>query len=155
MAFASTKIIPLDRYNWELVLNLRITPEQEAFTPSALYSLAQANFDNLIPYGITYKDKMVGMIMYGDFAGICWISRILVDQEYQRRGIGTVAIRQMIELLQRKVSCKEIRTSHARGNYGASSFFAELGFEPLEDALNEEVVMRYTVKRSDPQDLFF
>lgn len=152
MALTSTKIIPLDRYNWELVLNIRLTPEQETYTPSALYSLAQANFDDLHPFGISYKGQMVGMIMYGDFGGICWISRIIVDMEYQRRGIGSAALMQMIELLQRRISCKEIRTSYAKGNYGASSFFAEMGFEPLEDVLSEEIVMKYGVRRG--VDLF-
>ncbi|MCI4670821.1 MAG: GNAT family N-acetyltransferase [Bacteroidia bacterium] len=138
-----TRIISLDRYNWELALNISLSPEQEVYTPSVMYSLAQAKFENLIPYGITYKGKMVGMMMYGDFGGICWISRILIDQEFQRMGIGSTALRQLVEILERKMSCKEIRTSYAKGNYAASSFFAEMGFEPLEDALNEEVVLRY------------
>jgi len=148
MSYTSTKIIPLDRYNWELCMNVRLSPEQEVFTPSVLYSLAQAKFENLNPYGIEYKAKMVGMMMYGDFGGICWISRILVDIDYQRMGIGSNALRQLIGLLQRRMSCKEIRTSYAKGNYGASHFFKGMGFEALEDALNEETVMVYTAKRA-------
>lgn len=146
MALTSTRIIPLDRYNWELALKIQLTPEQESFTPSVLYSLAQANFDKLYPYGITYKGKMVGMIMYGDFSGICWVSRILIDKDHQRKGIGSTALTQLIDLLRRRMSCKEIRTSYAKGNYGASSFFSDFGFEPLEDALHEEIVMRYLPK---------
>ena len=136
-----TRIIPLDRYNWELCLNIRMTPEQEGYIPPVLYSLAQAKFENLHPYGIEHGEDMVGLMMYGQFGGICWISRIMIDHEFQRNGIGTNALKQLIQQLQLKFTCKEIRTSYARENLGAARFFENLGFIPMEDGLNDEVVM--------------
>jgi len=141
-----TRIIPLDRYNWELCTHIQLEPEQEAFTPPVLYSLAQAKFENLHPYGIEYKGEMVGMIMYGDFGGICWISRIAIDRKFQRMGIGFAAMKLMIGQLERKLSCKEIRTSYARGNVGAAAFFSEIGFTKLEEAMDEEIVLQYPVR---------
>lgn len=135
-----TQIVPLDRYNWESCLNISLTPDQEQFLPSVLYSLAQANFENLHPYGIVYREKMVGFMMYGEFTGICWINRIMIDQEYQRQGIGHAAMRQLIEKLWSKRTCKEIRTSYSRHNYIVDQFFKSLGFVGGAEMEGEEIV---------------
>ena len=134
---ALTQIIPLDRYNWELCLDIKLTEMQEHFIPSVLHSLAQANFENLTPMGILYRDKMVGFIMYGEFGGICWLNRIIIDREYQRMGIGSSAVRQLLTLLKRKVTCREIRTSYAAENEAANDFFQSLGFVPGENITGE------------------
>ena len=138
-----TRIIPLDRYNWESCLEIRITPEQENYLPSVLYSLAQANFENLIPLGIVYHDKIVGFMMYGMFGGICWINRIMIDQEYQRMGIGSNALKQLIFELRQKHHCREIRASFSNKNLSASLFFSQMGFNPINEALDDETVVRY------------
>lgn len=140
---AFCQIIPLDRYNWELCLEIEMEPEQRAFIPSVLYSLAQAKFEQLVPYGIMHHGKMVGFIMYGNFAGICWISRVIIDKDYQNQGIGRTAVRQLIEVMQGKISCKEIRTSYQADNHAAATFFAKLGFQPLPKVLGDEVVAQY------------
>ncbi|RMG59638.1 MAG: GNAT family N-acetyltransferase [Bacteroidetes bacterium] len=133
----------LDRYNWELCLDLRLSPEQEAFVPSVLYSLAQSRFEQLTPYGIRAGGHMVGFIMYGTFGQICWINRVLVDHAHQGKGIGQSAVRQLIALLQRQHSCREIRTSHAAENAAAAAFFGGLGFVPVAEPLEDEVVLRW------------
>ena len=138
-----TRIIPLDRYNWESCLKVKLTPEQESYLPSVLYSLAQAKFENLNPLGIVYKDQMVGFLMYGIFGGICWINRIMIDQDYQRLGIGSNALRQLIYELRQKYHCREIRASYAKNNHSANLFFAQMGFQPINEALDDETVVRY------------
>lgn len=143
MSIADTHIEPLDRYNWELCLDLELLPEQAAFVPSVLYSLAQARFENLTPYGIRAGGHMAGLIMYGEFGDMCWINRVLIDRNYQRQGIGQAAVRQLIDLLRRRRRCSEIRTSHATGNEAAAAFFAALGFVPVAEPLDDEVVLRW------------
>ncbi len=140
---AFCRIIPLDRYNWELSLKIRLSPIQEEFTPSVLYSLAQAKFEDLSPYGILYGDDMVGFIMYGEFGGICWISRIMIDEHYQRMGIGKSAMRQLLEMLGKNIRCKEIRTSFSIRNTIAKEFFTSLGFKIIDEPIGEEVVAQY------------
>ena len=140
---AYCRIVPLDRYNWEGCLKISLLPEQESFVPSVLYSLAQARFENLSPYGIEVEGEIVGLIMYGDFGGICWISRVLIDYRYQRQGIGNAAIRQLLEHLGGKYSCKEIRTSYSMSNDAADKFFRSMGFRPISEPVDGEVVARY------------
>ncbi len=134
-------LVPLDRYNWEEVIDLQLSPDQQAFIPGTLYSLAQAKFENLTPLGIMADSRMVGLVMYGEFGGICWISRIMIDYDHQRQGIGREAMQELLTSLKRNISCKEIRTSHAINNYAAADFFSALGFKPVADPLEDEVVM--------------
>lgn len=136
----SVTIVPLDRYNWESILSLRPKPEQEAFLPSVLYSLAQARFENLHPYGITFQGDMVGYLMYGDFNGICWISRILIDKDYQGASIGSHALGLLLDFLRSKPGCREIRTSFDPANEAARHFFLNLGFELITPTLEYEWV---------------
>ncbi|MEZ4829206.1 MAG: GNAT family N-acetyltransferase [Bacteroidia bacterium] len=143
---ASATIISLDRYNWELCLDIQMEPEQEQFIPSVLYSLAQANFEDLHPYGILYGDRMVGFLMYGIFGGICWINRVIVDREYQGQGIGKSAVKELIYMLKGKITCREIRTSYAAENFVADQFFRGIGFVPLNEEMEHEVVARYEGK---------
>jgi diamine N-acetyltransferase len=140
---AYCRIVPLDRYNWEACLDIRLLPEQESFVPSVLFSLAQARFENLSPFGIQVEGEMVGMIMYGDFGGICWISRILIHYEHQGKGVGKAAMRQLLEHLTGKASCKEIRTSYAAHNEAAANFFTLIGFRPISEPVDGEIVARY------------
>lgn len=137
------RIVPLDRYNWELTLNIKLSPVQEEHTPSVLYSLAQANFEKLHPYGILFDDEMVGFIMYGEFAGICWINRIMVDEKHQRKGIGRAALRQLLELLKKKIRCKEIRTSFSVRNISARLFFESMGFQVLDEPVGGELIATF------------
>lgn len=140
---AFCQIVPLDRYNWELCLNINLTPEQERFVPSILYSLAQAKFENLHPFGVLHHDEIVGFIMYGEFGGICWINRIVIDKEFQGMGIGRSAVRQLVELLSGKIGCKEIRTSVSAENLAARRFFQTMGFSDMQQAFDDEVVLVY------------
>jgi diamine N-acetyltransferase len=137
------QIIPLDRFNWEDYLHLRLRPEQEGYVPGVLYSLAQARFEALTPYGIRAGGEAAGFLMYGDFGGICWISRLLVDRDFQRRGVGREALRQLLALLRRRPACREVRTSYAADNSAAERLFASMGFEPLGEPVDGEIVARW------------
>ncbi|MEM7371592.1 MAG: GNAT family N-acetyltransferase [Bacteroidota bacterium] len=139
----SVELIPLDRFNWEECLAIQISPEQENFVPPILYSLAQAKFESLTPFGVRLSGKMIGFLMHGEFSGICWLNRILIDADYQNQGIGEMAVKKWIQKMVYKVNCKEIRTSYARENYSAAQFFEKLGFIPIDDGLKEEIVARY------------
>ncbi|GAB4403672.1 MAG: GNAT family N-acetyltransferase [Bacteroidia bacterium] len=142
---ARISLEPLDRYNWELCLDLQLAPGQETYVPGVLYSLAQARFENLVPYGVRDGEQMVGFVMYGEFGGICWISRVLIDRAHQRRGVGRAAVQLLLRQLRLRPACREIRTSYARENTAAGAFFRSLGFtDILPDVLDEEIVLRYT-----------
>lgn len=144
MQHPSCEIVPLDRYNWELCLKIEIHESQRAFTPSILHSLAQAKFEALTPYGVVYQGEMIGFLMYGTFGGICWINRIIIDRQYQGKGLGSAALTLLLRKLRNYTDCKEIRTSYAEENRAAERLFSANGFVPMASALDDgEVVMRY------------
>lgn len=144
MTKENVSIRPLDRFNWESALELELHDYQRDFLPDVLYSIAQSKFENLFPHGIFLGGKMVGFLMYGNFGGICWINRIMVDKNFQKDGIGSHALTQILQQLQRDPSCKEIRTSFSRQNSVAEHFFGQHDFRKVTDSLEDEVVLRYS-----------
>lgn len=135
------KLELLDRFNWDQTLDITLQPEQLAFVPSVMYSLAQSAFEKQDAYGVRLDDAMVGLVLVGKVGSMSWITRIYVDAEYQGLGIGTEALTQLISNL--KLRSSEIRTSYARGNGAAEALFQKLGFYPLPEVLDEEIVLIY------------
>lgn len=139
----NTSLIPLDRFNWELYINITLLETQKEFVPPILYALAQAYFEKLTPLGINADNEPVGFAMYGIFGGIAWINRLMIDKDFQGRGIGKKAVALLIERLKKEPQCQEIRTSYAKNNTDAALFFSALGFEEINHTLAEEIVAVY------------
>ncbi|MFO0398684.1 MAG: GNAT family N-acetyltransferase, partial [Sphingobacteriia bacterium] len=75
------RIEPLTIANWERVLSLRVEEEQQKFIPDNLFSIAQAKFEPQSEVLGIYKDqRLVGMMIVAYWAGVYWISRIMIDQ---------------------------------------------------------------------------
>lgn len=137
-------LLPLDRYTWEACAALETLPEDTQFMPSVLHSLAQAKFEPLTPLGIAQDGQMVGFAMYGVFGGICWISRILVAAPHREKGLAREAISLLVKQLQLRQECREIRASYHPENLAAAHLFASAGFVPINYAMEEEVVVKWT-----------
>lgn len=121
---------------------LQVHPHQADFLPSVLYSLAQSKFENLFPFGIYHAQEMVGFAMYGEFSGVCWVTRLLIDKAHQGKGYGKAALMELLGLLRSLPRCREVRTSVARQNALAEYLFQSVGFERVADPLADEIVMR-------------
>lgn len=137
-------IVPLNRWNWEKYLSIKVESSQEEFIPSVLFSIAQSKFENLIPCGINQDDTVVGFMMYGDLGGIIWINRIMIDVAFQRKGIAKECLVLLLNQIRRTYFSQiEIRTSYARKNLAAKALFESLGFEAINDHLADEIVATY------------
>lgn len=134
-------ISSLDRFNWELALNLDIADDQRGYIPNNLYSIAQSKFEDCHPFGIWMGKTMVGFQMYCHFQGICWISRIMIDRAHQNKGIGKKALVLLIAELRKDFRCKEIRTSFQQQNALAEVLFSGVGFKRIGEAVDGEIVM--------------
>ena len=144
-----TVLIPLNRFNWENYLKIEISPQQQQFCPSVLYSLAQAYFENITAFGINFDEKPVGFITYANFSGIFWISRVMIDIRHQQKGIARAALVSLIDSLFRKAPNTEIRTSFSPENKAARNLFQSLGFEPINKEMKEEIVAVWNGKRTN------
>lgn len=111
--------------------------------PSNLHSIAQSKFEELTACGIFAGDDLVGFLMYGNFGGVYWVNRIMVDKAYQEMGYGRTALDKLLQQLKTKPDCHEVRTSFVRQNAIAEYFFGMAGFQRIADGLDGEIVMRW------------
>ena len=92
----------IDKENWEECVELKVSEEQKDFVASNWYSILQAKFeDKCYPFCIYDGEIMVRFLMY-DFdeetkrMGMC---RLMVDQKFQCKGYGKIAVLKLLELI--------------------------------------------------------
>ena len=92
--------------------------------------LAKAYANSLYILGAYEDEKLVGIIRaVGDGHSILFIQDILVDPEYQRRGIGTALTNALLEKYQ-NVYQIELATDNTEKTI---HFYKSLGFRPLHE----------------------
>lgn len=88
---------------------------------------------------------MVGFLMYGEFQyrdELRWfVSRLLVDRRYQRRGYGRSAMLAVIERLRTQHGARTVWLSYSPDNAIALKLFHSLGFEPVGEASYGEILV--------------
>ena len=131
--------------NYSQVLNLKITPEQEAakFVSPVVRSLADAWFYR--EEGITYpkaiyaKDDLVGFIMYDldteEQQVFVW--RFLIDQRYQGKGYGRQTIETVLAMAKEQAKITKVVADYVDGNEPMKKILLDLGFE--ETGFNKEI----------------
>lgn len=142
------EVYPLDRFNWEAVAQLKVQDEQQPFIPENVFSIAQSRFEpGSELFGIRYRGEPVGLIIcLMQSGGILWISRIMVEGDFQGRGIGKRALQLLLRYEGHRPGVREIRTSVAEANLSALGFFETKGFRPLGDSVGGEVVLKFDEK---------
>ena len=136
------RLEPLTRFNWETAIRLSVSEDQQPFIPSNLFSIAQSRFEDSEPFLIVHDEEPVGFLLIVRFSGVYWITRIMIDQFYQGRGYGPIALQKAVDLLKQRKGVDEIRTSVARKNLEAENLFLQAGFRRLQEVDGKEFVMR-------------
>ena len=134
---------PITKENWRAAIRLEVAPEQRKFVASNVYSIAESQFEpGTVPLGIYNEaDTMVGFLMYGPYHGEMWVWRLMVDQQYQRRGYGRAAMQAIIAAL-RDMGHTEVFLSHEPENTVGAQFYTSLGFEDTGRIDGGELVRR-------------
>ncbi len=138
----SLKII--NKTNWEECIKLKVDETQTSYVATNAYSLLQANYEkNLYPMGIYVEDTMVGFTMYHydteeDMWGMC---RLMVDEKYQKKGIGKAAILKLLELIRDRYGNVEFYTSVEPENNVALKLYESLGFVNTNRMVDEELLL--------------
>jgi diamine N-acetyltransferase len=128
---APVKIVPLDAKNWEDAANLTLLPEQEGFVAPNVRSIAESRFHpELQPCAIYAGQTMVGFCMYARNPddGQYWIYRFMIDQRYQRQGLGLRAITALIERIASLPNVPEINIGYDDHNEPARQLYRRAGF---------------------------
>ena len=137
--------------NYSQVLNLKITPEQEAakFVSPVVRSLADAWFyrDEGIAYPkAVYEDEdLVGFIMYelDTEEQQVFIWRFLIDQAFQGKGYGRQTIEVVMEMAKEQAQITKVVADYVDGNEPMKKILLGLGFEEtgFDQAINEHIMV--------------
>lgn len=112
--------------------------------PNAI-SIAQSKFETTLkPYAIYAEDKIVGFLMYNsvqeELDGY-WVYRIMVDKEYQGKGIGKAATKLMISEMTKLPNAQKIVVGYHPENFGAHNLYSSLGFIDNGDRFGKEMAV--------------
>lgn len=130
--------------NWRECVNLKVADNQRDYIEDNALSIAQSKYEpQWIPVCIYYDDKMIGFAMHGTDIdnGHVWLDRFMIDERYQGNGYGSLAIKELIKLLQSTYKCNRIYLSTTLNNKGVQKFYEQFGFKATGELECGEDVM--------------
>lgn len=148
MLTSNVKIEELNEENWYECCELKLSEKQTEYLESNAISIAQSKFESsLKPFAIYYKNKVVGFLMFNtekeELDGY-WVFRIMVDENFQGKGIGKAATKLMISEMRRLPDAQKIVVGYHPENLAAHHLYASLGFIDNGDRFGKEMaVIKY------------
>ena len=145
------EIKPVTADNFQECINLRIKDEQKDFCASNLYSIAESKVEPLaIPVCIYADNQMVGFILYGsDYSEsgemFMSIDRFMIDERFQGKGYGKLALAEIIEIIKKDFDYKEVFLSYKPENTVAENFYSGFGFTKTGDFSGDECIAVLTL----------
>jgi diamine N-acetyltransferase len=133
----------IDETNREACVALRVREDQASLVASNSKSIKWARRNPGIVPRVIYEGKtVVGFLMYEPRGNrVFSVHRLMVDAQWQRRGVGRRAMELVIEEI-RRLGGATIYSSTRPENEAAQCLLAELGFEIHEVEPDGEVVYR-------------
>lgn len=132
------------------IIKLSVAPGQERFVAPNAVSLAQALFAPEAWYrAICLEGQPVGFVMLADDSllepppqtpGVA-VWRFMIDKQYQGRGIGREALRQVIAHARAKGCFKSLELSYVPGPGCPELFYLSLGFRHTGRMDEQEIVL--------------
>ena len=137
----------LTRENYPEVLKLEVREDQQKLVAHNWSSVAQAHFhDEAYFRGIYAGDTPVGFFMLEVWSeqqeyGL-W--RFMIDQRYQRQGLGRKAMEKIIAHVRTLPGATEFFTSHVDTDGNPGPFYEKLGFAYTGEVDGTERIMKMT-----------
>lgn len=134
----------VDKTNWNQVCRLRVEDYQSTFVASNTFSLAEAAYtDDCYPRAIYFGGEPVGFAMwcYDADLGMYSMWRLMIDKEYQQRGIGRRAAELVLEEARKIASGEMFSTYVEPENEVAIRLYESLGFERTDRFIEGELLM--------------
>lgn len=136
------KLVPLSRANWERAVALQVNEDQADYLPSNLFTIAQSRFEPADLYGIYLDSTMIGFAAVATYSQVPWITRFMIDKNWQGQGHSHDALQQLVQRLRTKPGTHEIRASISSKNVAAEYLFHSLGFVRTGEIDEREFIMR-------------
>ena len=106
---------PVTRDNIDKLIGLSVREDQQSFVSSVADSLAQAYVysEDAYPFGIYEDDTLVGFIMMGYYEAKHYYTlwKFLIDQRYQNKGYGRLALELGLAYIKGKFNSPDINTA--------------------------------------------
>jgi len=145
---------PVTIKNWKACIALELTPDQQNYLPSNLYSIAEAQFYEQANSRAIYndQDQMVGYTLFGrDILTNKWkIFRLMIDKAYQGKGYGENAMREIITQVANEPDGHEILICYQDPNQAARRLYAKLGFIEQEVDSSGKVTASLKLNAAEP-----
>ena len=139
----------IDSSNEYLVKNVKLKADQEHFIETVDECLREADtYEGWHPVAIYHDEDVVGFAMYGSFGPNkdTWIDRIIIDESYQGKGLGRIAMKKLIGIVSSKFEVKDIYLSIVEENRIAYSLYKSMGFEYINERdPNGELIFKYSI----------
>lgn len=127
--------------------NIDLSEEQRQFVCSSEKIQRFLKDADSLGYHIIYENRIVGFIHLDKFDDGYFLHNFMIDINYQNKGIGNEAIKELL-LLMKEREIKNLYTTYIWGNDVAKHLYTKLGFKELrvidEDGIHE-VDMVYTL----------
>ena len=141
----------ITRDNWRQCTHLTVARDQIKFVATNVYSLAQAYAEpERTPMAIYNGEEMVGFVSFNERPrpdGMYRVSRLMIDQHYQRRGYARTAMQLVLARLRRVPEIREVVVDYHRLNRAAANLYESLGFVPFTEQ-GDEVIARLQLKHN-------
>lgn len=140
----------IDDTNEYIVRKIKLKQGQEKFIETVDKCLEEADtYDQWHPVAIYYEDKIIGFAMYGSFGPNrdTWIDRIMIDEKYQGRGFGKIAMMKLIDIVSKEYEVNTIYLSIVEENILAYNLYKSIGFKSMNERdVNGELLFKYTIQ---------
>lgn len=153
----SVTLKEVNEQNWKQCIDLEVKENQKNFIASNIYSIAQSKiFDNHFNLAVYWNDTVVGYILYCNVIdtnneipreykqednSYTEIVRFMIDKDYQGRGIGTMALKELKNILFNRHGAKKLCMSYIKGNVASGKLFRKVGFQDIGKESNGEIIL--------------
>lgn len=124
--------------NFQQCCGLKASVENEDFVDPVVYSLAEAwvFYKDTRPFAIYDDNRMIGFVSMYVGEENYQIVNFLIDDVFQRKGLGTQAAKACIHYLQKEYNANRVSAPVNLGNTAAQRFWEKMGFvfsDSIED----------------------
>jgi diamine N-acetyltransferase len=137
------------------IIDLKVGKHQKDQVASNAVSIAQGNYSNSAWFKGIFNDEIaVGFVMLDLIIeeNKCFLWRFMIDEKYQGKGYGKIALTQVIDYVKSLKVFSNIKTSYVPAENGAEGFYKNFGFIDSDEIIKEfgvedsdEIGMKYSL----------
>ena len=131
--------------NFDPLIALQVADDQRDFLNPNVESIAWAYVaQESRPLAVYADHEAVGLVSYAYVPadGRCWINHFMVDAGWQRRGIGRLALEQLLARMDDVSGGAAIAVTAHPDNVGAIRLYEAFGFLDTGKRQNGELILR-------------